>query len=247
MLKRAQKTGGISNTVEKLDDYGLGGIDCPECGNKGYIVWKDEDGVTLHQRECKCMNVRRSMRNIRTSGLADMLTRYTFDSYQAVDEATARAKQTAERFAEADEGWLYIAGRSGCGKTHLCTAICKVLIEKGKRVHYSIWRDDATELKSLITDSEAYQEKIRKLKEVNVLYIDDFFKVRNGAKVTDAEVNLAFEIINYRYNDIKKRTIISSEHPLPEILDMDEALGGRIYERCKSFNIKAPSQNWRLR
>ena len=245
MVKRAQKT-GVSVTTETLEDYGLGGVNCPECENRGYIVWRDEN-MMMHTKECSCMNVRRSMRNIRNSGLADMLDRYTFESYQVVNDRTRRAKAKAEQFAASDEGWLYIAGRSGSGKTHLCTAICKVLIERGKSVRYSLWRDDAVELKSKVTDADAYQEKIRKLKEVNVLYIDDFFKVKQGGEIKDADINLAFEILNYRYNDIKKRTIISSELSLNEILNLDEALGGRIYERCKGFNIQAPEDNWRLR
>ena len=245
MVKRVQRT-GASVTTEKLEDYGLGGVNCPLCENRGYTAWYDDERM-MHTKECSCMNVRRSMRNIRNSGLADMLDRYTFENYQVVNDSTKRAKAKAEQFASSDEGWLYIAGRSGSGKTHLCTAICKVLIERGKSVRYSLWRDDAVELKSKVTDADAYQEKIRKLKEVSVLYIDDFFKVKQGGEIRDADINLAFEILNYRYNDTKKRTIISSELPLNEILNLDEALGGRIYERCKGFNLQAPPDNWRLR
>ena len=76
-----------------------------------------------------------------------------------------------------------------------------------------------------------------------VLYIDDFLK--GGA--SDADIRLAFEILNARYNDSKLKTIISSEMDLTAILNRDEALGGRIYERAKKNVLRAPGKNWRLR
>ena len=64
---------------------------------------------------------------------------------------------------------------------------------------------------------------------------------------TDADIRLAFEILNSRYNDSQLRTIISSELTLFEILGLDEAVGGRIYERSKGFVLEAPRENWRLK
>ena len=65
---------------------------------------------------------------------------------------------------------------------------------------------------------------------------------------TDADVKLAFELLNARYNDTAKLTLISTEWSLEGLLDIDEALGSRIYERAKkhwlNFNGR---QNWRLR
>jgi DNA replication protein DnaC len=87
-----------------------------------------------------------------------------------------------------------------------------------------------------------YQAKIKKLKRVPVLYIDDFFK--GGA--SDADIKLAFEILNARYNDTALRTIISSEIDLDGLMRIDEAIGGRIYERSRGFAVMAPGENARL-
>ena len=64
--------------------------------------------------------------------------------------------------------------------------------------------------------------------------------------MTDADINLAFEILNARYNDPMLRTVISSELPVEKILAIDEAVGGRIVERARGFICKAPPENYRL-
>lgn len=200
----------------------------------------------MFSRECECMKRRRSLRSIRKSGLGDMLSRYTFDNYETPDERRALIKETAERFVDSDTGWFFIAGHSGSGKTHICTAICSALMDKGNEVKYMLWRDENIALKSCITEYDEYQRRISKLKDVPVLYIDDFWKVRDGS-LTNADVNLTFEIINARYNDMSKRTIISTELMYSDIIRVDEAIGGRIFERSRGFSVKAPDENWRLR
>ena len=49
---------------------------------------------------------------------------------------------------------------------------------------------------------------------------------------TAADVNLAYEIINYRYNNRDKITIISTELTIGGLCEIDEALGGRIRQRA---------------
>lgn len=249
ILSLIGKNSGESITIETLESYGLGGVDCPVCENRGYVIVKNENGI-LVTRECSCMNERRSMRALRTSGMADMVSRYTFDNYQTPDRERQELKQAAQDFCANDTGWFYIAGKSGSGKTHLCTAICAELIRRGKRTHYMLWRDESVKLKGGVNDRDWYEKETKKFKTVPVLYIDDFWKSRrtdDQVRVTDADVNLAFEILNTRYNDSSLRTIISTEMSLPEVLDIDEATGGRIYERAKGFVKKAPGENWRLR
>ena len=42
-------------------------------------------------------------------------------------------------------------------------------------------------------------------------------------------------------------TIISTERSLDEILEIDEAVGSRIYERSKAYYLPLHAMNWRLR
>ena len=228
--------------IETLEDYDLGGVDCEICNNTGMVTRQDENGVCW-SRECVCMNARRAQRSIRNSGMSDMVSRYTFLNYQTPDNERARIKAKAIAYCDEPYGWFYIKGTPGSGKTHICTAICSELMKQGKSLRYMLWRDEAVQLKALVTSPEEYASRLNRLKTVRVLYIDDFLK----GKITDADINLAFELINSRYNNAKLKTIISTELSIERVLELDEAVGSRIYERSKAYCLSAPSENWRLK
>ena len=241
---REQETEIGRNTtphIESLDDFDLGGFHCELCNDKGYIVRTDENGI-MWSRECSCMKRRRTERSIRKSGVSDMLERYTFDSYIADTALRVKIKEIAKSFAETDKGWMIVSGRSGSGKSHICVATCGALIKRGEEMKYFSWRDDSVHLKSILNMPE-YKEEIDKLIRVPILYIDDFFK----GTISDADINLAFQILNGRYNDSRKRTIISTELKIDEIFKKDEAIGGRILERSRGFILVAPDENYRMR
>ena len=222
-----------------MEECGLDNFDCPVCKNTGNILY-EKDGA-WYGKECECMNTRRSLRRIKLSGMDDMMERYTFENFQTPDGKRKVLKEKAMAYCD-DGGWLYFSGNPGSGKTHLCTAICSELMRRGKNVYYMAWRDESRKMKGLV-NSDEIDEPMRRLKRVAVLYIDDFFK----GSMTEADVRLAFEILNARYNDTKLRTVISSEYGIEKILELDEALGSRIYERSKGYIMTAPGENWRLR
>lgn len=229
-------------TRDPFIDFGLSGVECDKCReHPGVLLRVDADG-TLYARECPCMAVRRAKRSIRKSGMEDLVNRCSFDTYRASDSARRDVKEMAERYALQGEGWFFIAGQSGSGKTHICAAICRAMIEQGTEVLFMPWRDVSTSLKAGVNDKDWYKSETAPFKKTPVLYIDDLFK--GGA--TGPDIKLAFEILNYRYNDTKLRTVISSELSIEQILDLDEAIGGRIVERAKGFLLKAPEKNWRL-
>jgi len=239
---QARRNGEICIPKTPLQECGLDNVDCPACHNTGCIVTKAADG-TLKATECACMARRVSIRRINQSGLRDSLLRYTMANFVADTPERKKVLRAAEDFCKTDSGWFFISGKSGSGKTHICTAICGRLMDANKNVRYMLWRDDTVLLKALTTDGEEYQSRIRPFKSVPVLYIDDFLKGGH----TEADIRLAFEILNSRYNDSSLRTIISSELTLFEILGLDEAVGGRIYERSRGYVLEAPRENWRLK
>ena len=225
----------------------LGHYDCDKCKNKGYIMIT-RNGDTLMQ-ECECMPKRRSLKRIAESGISGLLRDCTMDSFSAKTEWQKEIKNAAERFIENHDGqWFYIGGQVGCGKTHICTAIVGAMLNIGMSARYMLWRDDVVRLKANVND-DLYGLEMDKLKRVKVLYIDDFFKTRTGDRPTQGDVNIAFELLNSRYSN-KLPTIISCEKSVNEILDIDEAVGSRIYERSKEFCINVgrdQNKNWRLR
>lgn len=224
----------------------LEGDDCPLCKNKGYVV--ELQGKYIVSVECKCMVKRRSLRRMKRSGLGDLLNRYTFSTYQTPENWQEGVKRAALDYLENPVGkWFVASGCVGSGKTHICTAICGELINAGVEVRYMRWKDDGGRIKAAITDNGEYARLIEPLKCVHTLYIDDFWKAGNGG-VTKGDIDLAFEILNARYNDSKLITLISTEIPLSRMLEIDEAVGSRIYERSKESTVEIVGRkNWRTK
>lgn len=236
--------------VENEQPGDLKGYDCAICRNKGYAVRVDEKGYRI-ATPCKCMTIRNNERRIEQSGLSDLLSRYTFEAWQSEEEWQSEVLNGAKRFAANPQGWFSVCGKPGTGKTHICTAICGELMKRGYDVRYMLWRDAATTLKAnSLDDAAAYSREIEPLKKVKVLYIDDFLKTGNKQPPTVMDVNLAFEIINARYNTDGLITIISSERTLDDLMRIDEATASRIYERTKQhrnhYNL-AGKGNWRMK
>lgn len=222
------------------------GYDCKECLNRGYFHRVDEHGK-IRTVDCRCMEIRKNKRILEKSGLSDMLSRYTFANWQEREPWHTKAKGIALRYAEERRGWFVMAGSVGAGKTHLCTALCGELMDGGVPVRYALWRDLATRAKAVVNDDAEYQKIVAPLKKVKCLYIDDLFKTGKGEAPTVGDVNLAFEIINHRYNDSGKMTIISTERTVEQIISIDAAVGSRIYERAKEFYLPlSGKKNWRL-
>lgn len=225
------------------------GYDCPECKNKGDFWRIDESGSEVRVA-CKCQKVRATLRRAQRSGLGNIITQCTFAKFDDSEPWQKVIKEKAMAFCADDESrWFYIGGQVGCGKTFICTAISAHYIKAGREVKYMLWSEDAKKLKSLANDI-SYQDHIEPYKTVDVLYIDDFLKVKQGENPTTADMNLAFEIINHRLLDNKKVTIISSEKLLDELLDYDEATMSRIYEKAGDYKInirRDKSRNYRLR
>ena len=242
MIENARRLADLCNQ----DRGTLGGYDCHECLNRGYFRRVDEQGRAYNE-ECRCMAIRRNRDRIRRSGLADMLGRYTLETWETKEPWQKKAEELVRRYSATPSGWMLAAGPPGTGKTHLCTALCGLLMERGVDTRYMLWRDVSVRAKAVVNDEDAYNRLVGPLKEVRCLYIDDLFKTGKGQEPTTGDVNLAFELLNSRYNDTKKFTIISTERTVEEMLSIDEAVGSRIYERSKDFYLPlSGKKNWML-
>lgn len=225
----------------------LTGLDCRICRNKGLLYRLAEDGYE-RARECECMKKRRALDAIRKSGMEKLLKRCTFESYSDAEDWQKHAKAQAQSYAAQEPGkWLYLAGQSGCGKTHLCTAVCNLMIQNGKAVKYIIWRQLLQELQALRFDADGYAAKMKEIRETDVLYIDDFLKAL--PEKSRNELGYAFDVINARYA-ADRPTIISSEMFLKELEALDAATAGRIAEKSSGFIVQIQrkrGRNYRVR
>lgn len=239
--KRVERYNETEGDLNESDGYS-----CQKCRNKGYQAYfKDGDGMRL--RECRCMATRKSIRILRQSGLEHLVSHNRFDTYLCEEDWQENIFRKAKAYAADPTGWFVASGKSGTGKTHICTAICRELMLRGIPTRYMMWRDTIGRIK--FGDFAERQEVIRELQNIRCLYIDDFLKVGRGDQPTTADVSLAFEILNHRYNNPELITVISTELTPSEIINIDEAVGSRIYERSKDGTfvlISGNAQNWRL-
>lgn len=217
--------------------------DCKKCLNKGVIEYITDD-YSESCKVCSCMKIRSCYQAMANSGITqEAIERMTFDSFKESEhEWQTRLKHTAIRYAESDlSKWLLLSGQSGCGKTHLCTAVSKWLMENGRQVKYVLWHDAVRKLAGNKYNVEVYDKYMDGLRNADVLYIDDMFKSEKTEK------GIAFEIINARYIS-RKPTIISTELSLSDIEIIDPAISSRIYELSSGFiaQVKADSsRNYR--
>ena len=257
--REQQKADMYNASVGSLNEED--GYDCSICKNKGHVAVVTHNEQFNYYTEallnCKCCRIRNAIRRLNRSGLKTRVKACTFERYETPDAWQKTIKETAQRFVcDYDGAWFFIGGQSGAGKTHICTAAAIAKLKQGKELRYMEWREEVPKIKASITDAVRYADMMKELKEADVLYIDDLFKTGKNAEgfaaqPTAADVNLAFEIINYRYNQPELITIISSERTLIELMEIDEAIAGRIAERTKAqgfcINLKPDTQkNWRM-
>jgi DNA replication protein DnaC len=215
--------------------------DCPKCGNKGNYMYY-EAGYTF-LKNCECATIRQNNLNIDRSGLNKVFQQYTFENWKTRNEVHRNMKKVCEDYIDNynGQGWLYIGGQVGSGKTHIATATLQELMKKSYVGTYKRWHEIIKELKTGMNTKD-YQLVMHDLKNCNLLYIDDFLK-----NPTEADLNIAFEIIQARV-DRQKATIITSELYLHEI--KDEAIGSRINQMCGDnvIQIKRDSElNYRIK
>lgn len=223
-------------------------VNCPICRNKGVVYFYDDKGDEWC-RKCECMRKRDMWKRLEESGLKNVINKYSFDNYIVSEEWQNNIKTKAINFTKEENGGFFIGGTVGSGKTHICTAIVKQFMRQEREALYMQWREDVVKLKQNVNDEE-YTKLINPFKNVDVLYIDDLFKTQKGMSPTAADVNIAFEIINYRYNANNKITIISTERTGDELIDIDEAVGSRIIEMCGNYFISISHdvrKNYRLK
>ena len=215
------------------------------------MMIREDDGYEI-VRDCECMQFRMDKRLVERSGLALRLENYQLDKFETSEQWQKRMKEAAEQFIEDYKGkWFVTLGCSGAGKTHLNCSIVSELMRKGNPAKYISWRDLTIKLKPLMNTDE-YIREIYEYKNSKVLYIDDLFKNGHFRTPSTADLDIAMEILNFRYNNREKyTTLISSEHLIDSIMAFDEALGSRIFEMCGDKYLlqidKDSSKNYRLK
>ncbi len=213
----------------------MSGYECEKCLDMGYVL-EQRDGREVAV-ECECLVKRNSMIRLKNSGISEGLQKKGFREFDCrgiavLEEACKKARTYYQGFLSNETGRhnsIIFCGQSGAGKTHLGMAICNNLLNVcSVSVTYMAYRNAITAIKQTVTDRENYYAAISLYCNARLLYIDDLLKGRP----TESDLNILYELINYRYMH-NKPLIISTEKLPEELIDFDEAVGSRILEMCR--------------
>ncbi len=223
----------VSLLVEQMNEQvgNLDGCDCAKCKNRGYYYVNRGDWA--EKVVCGCMKNRKVLSLAQHSGLGALLETCKFENFRDFGEAWLKNIYTrAQEFLSDNKPFFFMGGQVGAGKSFVCTSMVNEYIRREMDCKFVMWSELATMLKqNVMNDANKYNEIMTEIQNATVLYIDDFF----NTTPTVADIDKAFQIINFRYNQARikpKRyiTLISSERMLPEIKQVHEGIATRIGE-----------------
>lgn len=222
---------------------------CTKCHDTGWITVRRE-GLQPESVPCECYARRQFERSLKNSGISpELLERCTLEKFLTPDENASRMKETALAFlADKSARGLGYFGRSGSGKTHICTGVCIKMAESGKSVKYMQYNSAMRKAIASKYSADRQESILTPFIDCEVLYIDDLFKnavdARTAHLATD-EKRIMLDLLDTRYKN-NAITIISTEMALIEIVKEDEALGSRIREMLGKHGCKCSGANRRI-
>lgn len=221
---------------------------CDICQDVGMVL----NSQTGAYRKCECRLNKEMQKLWEKSGLKTENNTKTFGSFETWnDDAVMMKKKAIEYYKSFQQiqndrvNSIMLLGASGSGKTHLSLALANNFIEKKKkRVVYMSYRDIVSKLKRCATDEVETEKITKQYRNAEILLIDDLFK----GKITDSDINIAFELINYRYINYLP-VMISSELSIKKLSEIDMAIAGRLVEMSGKYRyeVKDINSNYRLK
>ena len=213
------------------------GYNCIKCLNRGsfLLVYRRADNMLSSTLvPCSCMKERMSYVRGKGTGIPEGCT---FERFKADTDWQQGMIDTARDYYNSGAWrkgtWLYAGGAVGSGKTHIISAICRELLTQ-QTVVFMSWIKDSRPLKASVNEPWVYSINLDKYISADLLAIDDLWK--RSQKPTEADLRLAYDILNERYTQ-HKPTLISSEWTLDELYEIDQAIASRIVQMCGKYVI----------
>ncbi|QBD83680.1 AAA family ATPase [Ktedonosporobacter rubrisoli] len=223
---------------------------CPKCQGAGFLRANVPFGHPNFGKPipCACKEAERKEKRrlqLRNMSNLDAYRNNCFKTFNPRVAGVQEAFQVAYEYAQHPQGWLLLIGTNGCGKTHLAAAIANQCLDDGSVVLFSVVPDLLDHLRATFapTATEVYDQLFPKLKEAEVLVLDDL-----GAQQSSPWANeKLFQLLNYRYTMCMPTVITANPKGLREIDDRirsrisDVALVTSVnFERAKDYRPSHP-------
>ena len=238
-------------TQEPGDAEGTGDV-CPICKGKGYL----SRNLPIHHPEfgklvlCECrkeaVDAENRQRLVRLSNLTafkDM----TFQNFKAEGRlglgdqqvnSLKLALNSAIHFAQHLEGWLFLMGPYGCGKTHLAAAVANQAVENGVPTLFLTVPDLLDWLRFAYGNPEQTMEsRFDEIRNIDLLVLDDL-GTQNATPWAEEKL---YQIINHRYTN-RLPTIITTNQGLAEI---DGRISSRLHDPSLVTTIRINAPDFR--
>ena len=207
-------------------DYSDVHYECNECSDTGFVNGK----------MCKCMRTALNYAGYESSGVLKLIEKQNFETFdltyyeggerQHMESILNRAKSYAAKFDGNSMSNLLFMGQTGIGKTHLSSAIAKVIIDNGYDVVYEsaqkIFADFEAERFGRVPAGE---DRTRRYMECDLLIIDDL-----GTELTNQfTISSLYNVINSRLNR-RKSMIINTNLMQAELCDRySDRISSRLF------------------
>ncbi|MBQ1260653.1 MAG: ATP-binding protein [Clostridia bacterium] len=207
-------------------DYTEPKYTCPICSDTG----------SVNMRLCTCFKTRLVTENVKSSGIGALIEKQSFENfdldwyrddaenYKRMEHNLAMAKGYAEGFGNKTKN-LVLVGKTGVGKTHITTAIAKVVIEKGYNVIYDTAQNIVSDFEQdrFKSGYGPYEPRAEKYLECDLLILDDL-----GTEFSSPfTVSCIYNLLNTRQNK-GLPTVVSTNLEISELMSKYD---GRIASR----------------
>ena len=215
-------------------DYSDVHYECNECMDTGFV----------NGRMCKCLRTALNYAGYESSGVLRLIEKQNFDTFDLtyyegservhMEGILNRAKSYAEKFDGNSMKNLLFMGQTGIGKTHLSSAIAKVVIDNGYDVVYESAQKVFSDFEAeRFGRAPAGEDRTSRYLECDLLIIDDL-----GTEMqTQFTVPCLYNLINSRLI-AEKSMIISTNVRTTELLaKYSDRITSRIGGEFEVFNF----------
>ena len=222
-------------------------VRCELCQDAGFVRL---DVPITHPKfgsivPCRCRVAEkesRSREDLRRLSNIDAFDGSDFDDFDPHVPGTDEAFETALAYARNPEGWLFLHGTCGVGKTHLAVAIARHALEhKRVSVLFQVVPDLLDRLRATFDPGSgvAYDERFEQIREAGLLVLDDL----GTENTTPWAREKLYQIFNHRYNE-RSPTVVTSNQ---DIRQLDERIASRLLDTRLTKLIEIDAEDYRRR